>query len=142
MAQTMEELHEVVPYVKNHNLGFTLPYTLDGKERGYLPDFIVRLDDGHGRDDLLNLILRGQRRGARKDKAAKVAAARNLWVPAVNAHGGLGRWAFIEIDDVYDAIGPIRGLLRDQGSRTREEEAGRRNHNGAIMVPKRNRPCP
>ncbi len=30
-------------YVKNHNLGFTIPYTIDGEERGYIPDFIVRL---------------------------------------------------------------------------------------------------
>ena len=35
-----------------------------------------------------------------KDKAAKVATARTLWVPATNNHGGLGRWAFIEIDEV------------------------------------------
>jgi hypothetical protein len=31
-------------------------------------------------------------------------------VPAVNNHGGFGRWAFVEISDVYDAIGPIRVL--------------------------------
>jgi hypothetical protein len=46
--------------------------------------------------------------GARSDKSAKVVTARAPWVPAVNNHGGFGRWAFVEIADVYDAIGPIR----------------------------------
>ena len=45
---------------------------------------------------------------ARKDKAAKVAAARTLWVPAVNNHGGFGRWAFVEVTDPWDARGVIR----------------------------------
>jgi hypothetical protein len=44
----------------------------------------------------------------KKDKAAKVATARNLWVPAVNNHGAFGRWAFIEIDDPSDAANLIR----------------------------------
>ena len=25
---------------------------------------------------------------------------RSLWVPAVNNHGGLGRWAFLEVTDI------------------------------------------
>jgi type III restriction enzyme len=29
---------------------------------------------------------------ARRDKMAKVETARKLWIPAVNNHGGLGRW--------------------------------------------------
>ena len=32
---------EVSRYVKNHNLGFTIPYTLNGEEQHYIPDFIV-----------------------------------------------------------------------------------------------------
>ena len=102
LAQVLEEMPEVVRYVKNHGLGFTIPYTLNGDERQYIPDFVVHLDDGHGPDDLLNLILEVSGE-ARKDKAAKVATARNLWVPAVNNHGGFGRWAFLEITDPWDA---------------------------------------
>ena len=113
MAETLEEMDEVVCYVKNQNLGFTIPYTLDGEEHGYLPDYIVRLDDGHGRDDLLNLILEVSGE-ARKDKAAKTATARNLWVPAINNHGGYGRWAFLEITDPWDAKNTIRAMLRSE----------------------------
>ena len=41
--------------------------------------------------------------GKKKDKAAKVATARTLWVPAINNHGGFGHWAFLENDDPWDA---------------------------------------
>ena len=51
---------------------------------------------------------------ARKDKAAKAATARSLWIPAVNNHGGLGRWAFIEISDPWDAQNTIRAALNSK----------------------------
>ena len=110
MAAVLEDMHEVIRYVKNHNLGFFIPYTLGGEERNYIPDFVACIDDGHGPDDLLSLIVEvsGEQR---KDKAAKVATARNLWVPAVNNHGGFGRWAFIEVVDPWDAHRLIRGFL-------------------------------
>jgi type III restriction enzyme len=114
MAEALEGMDEVLRYVKNHNLGFTIPYTLNGEERQYHPDFIVHLDDGRGGSssgsNLLNLIVEvtGEKK---KDKAAKVATARTLWVPAINNHGGFGRWAFIEIADPWDAIHVMRAAL-------------------------------
>ncbi|MEZ4568894.1 MAG: hypothetical protein R2849_00885 [Thermomicrobiales bacterium] len=42
---------EVVAYVKDQGLGFTIPYTIGGDEKQYVPDFIARVDDGHGPDD-------------------------------------------------------------------------------------------
>ena len=131
MAQALEEMDEVVCYVKNHNLGFTIPYTLNGEEHGYIPDYIARIRlpspagrdesptrlytdvEENGSDDLLNLILEVSGE-ARKDKAAKVATARTLWVPAVNHHGGFGRWAFIEISDPWDAKNTMRAFLRGE----------------------------
>ena len=41
-------------YVKND--GFSIPYTVDGDERDYFPDFIARVNDCNG-DDLLNVII-------------------------------------------------------------------------------------
>ena len=111
LAQALEEMPEVVRYVKNHNLGFTIPYTLNGEEHQYTPDFIACLDDGRGPDDLLNLLIEVSGE-AKKDKAAKVAAARTLWVPAINHHGGFGRWGFIEISDPWDAENATRAHLR------------------------------
>jgi type III restriction enzyme len=103
---------EVMRYVKNHNLGFTMPYTLNGEEHNYIPDFIACINDGRGPRDLLNLIVEvsGEKR---KDKAAKVSTARTLWVPAVNNHGGFGRWDFVEVADPWDAQNLIRGFLTE-----------------------------
>jgi type III restriction enzyme len=111
MAQSLEDMPEVVSYVKNHNLGFTIPYTLNGEERQYTPDFIACIDDGQGADDLLNLLIEvtGEKK---KDKAAKVATARTLWVPAVNNHAAFGRWDFVEITDPWDAQHQIRNALK------------------------------
>ncbi len=110
MAQALEEMDEVVRYVKNQSLGFTIPYSLDGDQHSYIPDFIADIDDGHGDDDLLHLVIEVT---GKKDKAkaAKTTTARELWVPAVNNHGAFGRWAFIEVTDPWDAHAAIRGLL-------------------------------
>ena len=116
MAEALEDMEEVCSYVKNFNLGFSIPYTTEGQERNYYPDFIVRLNDGRGRDDLLNQIIEvtGEKK---KDKAEKVATANLLWVPAVNNHGVFGRWAFLEITDPWDAKNTIREWLRNRGKR-------------------------
>jgi len=108
MAQVLEEMQEVICYAKNQNLGFAIPYTIDGEEKNYYPDFLVRV--GAVREPPLHLIIEvtGERR---PDKAAKVATARNLWIPAVNNHGGYGRWAFLEIADPWDAQNLIRAFL-------------------------------
>jgi type III restriction enzyme len=112
-AQALEELGEegiLACYVKNQNLGFSIPYHTEGTEHRYVPDFIARLDDGQGSDNLLNLIIEvtGERDAA---KQAKVDTARSLWVPAVNNHGGFGRWSFIEIRDPWNAKSEVRALL-------------------------------
>ncbi len=103
LAHNLEEMVEVVAYVKNQSLGFSIPYTINGVERQYYPDFLIRIDDGGGRDRALNLILEvtGERK---KDKDAKTATARTLWIPAVNNHGGFGRWVFLEVTDPYDDV--------------------------------------
>ena len=111
MAEALEQMPEIIRYVKNHNLGFTIPYTLSGEEKNYIPDFITCIDDGRGPDDLLNLIVEvtGERK---KDKAAKVTTARALWVAAINNHGGFGRWTFLEVADPWDGQNLIRGFLK------------------------------
>ena len=66
----------------------------------YLPDFIVLVDDGHGDDDLLHLIveIKGYRR---EDAKEKKATMETYWVPGVNNNGQYGRWAFAEFTDAY-----------------------------------------
>lgn len=97
VCQKLEEMDEVKAYVKNQGIGFRIPYTHDGRAGNYFPDLIVRLDDGRGPGDLLNLVLEvsGQKK---KEKDAKVRTAKTMWVPGVNNLGTFGRWDFLEID--------------------------------------------
>ena len=88
-------------YVKNHGLGFEVPYRLGGDARTYIPDFIVLVDDGRGEDDPLHLIV--EIKGYRgEDAKVKKATMETYWVPGVNALRTFGRWAFVEFTDVYD----------------------------------------
>ena len=90
----------VKAYVKNHNLGFEVPYRYGSEMRQYRPDFVVRVDDGHGEDDLLNLVV--EIKGFRgEDAKVKKETMDIYWVPGVNNLGTHGRWAFAEFTDVY-----------------------------------------
>jgi type III restriction enzyme len=91
---------QVRAYVKNHNLGFEVPYRFGSEARRYRPDFIVLVDDGHGPDDLLRLVveIKGYRR---EDAKAKKSTMETYWVPGVNNLGQYGRWAFAEFADVF-----------------------------------------
>ncbi|MEO8292607.1 MAG: DEAD/DEAH box helicase family protein [Actinomycetota bacterium] len=108
LAHTLEQMPEVLAYVKNQGLGFQIPYVFQGKQANYIPDFIIRYDDGG--DEPLNLILEVSGEN-KKDKQAKVSTAQNQWVPAINNAGAYGRWAFIEIKDPWDAKNLIRATF-------------------------------
>jgi type III restriction enzyme len=88
-------------YVKNHNLGLEVPYRFGSENRIYRPDFIIRVDDGHGNDDLLNLIveIKGYRR---EDAKEKKSTMETYWIPGVNHLGTYRRWSFAEFTDIYE----------------------------------------
>lgn len=92
---------KVLAYTKNHNLGLEVPYRCGSETRKYIPDFIVNVDDGHGADDPLHLIVevKGYRR---EDAVVKKMTMDTYWVPGVNHAGKYGRWAFVEFSDVYE----------------------------------------
>ncbi|MEB3885784.1 BPTD_3080 family restriction endonuclease [Lyngbya sp. CCY1209] len=99
-CRVMESHDRVLAYVKNHNLGFEVPYLYGSTPRKYIPDFIVKIDDDRGDDDLLNLIveIKGFRGEDAKDKASTM---RNYWIPGVNNLKIYGRWAFAEFREVF-----------------------------------------
>ena len=109
---TLEEIPEVLRYVKNQGLGFIIPYSLDGQPKAYYPDFLVDLDDGRGADDPLHLIIEvsGERDRA---KQIKVDTARTLWIPAVNNAERFGRWRFAEVTDPYEGADIIRSIVAE-----------------------------
>ena len=97
-------------YVKNHNLGFEVPYQYGSVARRYRPDFIVRVDDGRGDEDLLNLVveIKGYRGEDAKEKKATMDA---YWVPGVNNLGTFGRWAFAEFTDIYEIDASFKKMI-------------------------------
>src|ERR1019366_2648376 len=100
-CRVAESHPQVWAYVKNHNLGLEVPYRYGSEARKYLPDFIVLVDDGHGADDLLHLVveIKGYRR---EDAKEKKTTMETYWVPGVNNLRNYGRWAFAEFTEVYE----------------------------------------
>jgi type III restriction enzyme len=99
-CRVAESHPKVRAYVKNHNLGLEVPYRYGSEMRKYLPDFIVLVDDGHGPDDLLHLVIeiKGYRR---EDAKEKKSTMETYWVPGVNNLKQYGRWAFAEFTEIY-----------------------------------------
>lgn len=99
-CRAAEDHPRVRSYVKNHNLGFEVPYLVGAETRRYRPDFILLVDDGRGPDNLLHLVveIKGYRGEDAKDKKA---AMETRWLPGVNALGTHGRWAFAEFTNAW-----------------------------------------
>lgn len=109
-AKTLEEIKTVECYVKNQFLGFTIPYTKDGKDKQYFADFIARVKSKDGA--VKNLII--EISGMSKDKDEKKWFVENRWLPAVNAlkdKYDYPEWHFIE---VANDIRNIRNQLTEK----------------------------
>lgn len=99
-CRVAEQHPKVIAYTKNHSLGLEVPYRYGSVNRKYLPDFIVKVDDGRGPDDPLNLII--EIKGYRgEDAKEKKATMDTYWVPGVNHLGTHGRWAFEEFRNLH-----------------------------------------
>ena len=110
LAGKLEHLADVRSYVKNQGLGLHHPV----HDRRPAARLRPRLHRPHRR--------RPRRRrpaqplievsgAGRRDKEHKVSTARDLWIPAVNNHGGFGRWRFIEVTDPWEAAGMIEAVV-------------------------------
>jgi type III restriction enzyme len=99
-CRVAEKHPKVKAYVKNHNMGFEVPYRFGSENRRYIPDFIVLVDDGKGENDLLHLIV--EIKGFRKEDAKiKKQTMENYWIHGVNHSSQYGRWAFAEFTEMY-----------------------------------------
>jgi type III restriction enzyme len=100
-CRVAENHPRVLSYVKNQNLGFEVPYLCGSESRRYLPDFIVLVDDGHGPQNPIHLVV--EVKGYRNEDAKqKKDTIETFWIPGVNNDGRFGRWAFSEFTDVYE----------------------------------------
>ena len=112
-CRVAESHPKVRAYVKNHNLGLEVPYRYGSGMRKYLPDFIVLVDDGHGPDNLLHLVveIKGYRREDAKEKKSTMDT---YWVPGVNHLGTYGRWAFAEFTEVYQIEADFKAKVESE----------------------------
>ncbi|ADK84966.1 type III restriction protein res subunit [Desulfarculus baarsii DSM 2075] len=107
-CRVVEGHPQVKAYVKNHNLGFDVPYRFGAENRIYRPDFIVIIDDG--RPDPLNLVV--EIKGYRgEDTKEKKSTMETYWVPGVNNLGSYGRWAFAEFTEIFKLESDFRKLI-------------------------------
>lgn len=113
LVPALETMKEVLAYVKNEGMNLRVPYSLEGVERHYIPDFLVRVKLDNWAEPL-NLIVEvtGERTMREAEKDAKADTIRKLWLPGVNAMGEFGRWDFIEILDPWDAQNAILRAMR------------------------------
>jgi type III restriction enzyme len=98
----------VVALVKNFNLGFAIPYVINGEAREYLPDFLVRLRLDEREVGTLILETKGHDPLAE----AKAAGARR-WVDAVNAGGSHGRWTYRIVRNPTETPAAVRGAAEE-----------------------------
>lgn len=112
-CRVAESHPKVIRYVKNHSLGFEVPYRFKAENRKYRPDFIVVVDDGRGAEDPLYLVV--EIKGYRgEDAVEKKATMDTYWVPGVNQLGSFGRWAFAEFTDVVELEADFSKRLEEE----------------------------
>lgn len=112
-CRVAESHPKVRAYTKNHNLGLEVPYRYGSETRKYLPDFIVLVENGHGPDDPLHLVveIKGYRREDAKEKKSTMDT---YWVPGVNHLGSYGRWAFAEFTEVYQIEADFKAKVESE----------------------------
>ncbi|MBI4825610.1 MAG: DEAD/DEAH box helicase family protein [Nitrospirae bacterium] len=125
-CRVAESHPKVKCYVKNHNLGLEVPYRYGSETRRYIPDFIVLVNDGHGDEDLLHLIveIKGYRREDAKEKKSTMDT---YWGPGVNNLGSYGRWAFSEFTEVYQIEADFAKKVEDEFNKMIEKTVNNEN---------------
>ena len=119
ITQVLEDMPEVLAYVKNQNLGFYIPYSTRGDERRYVPDFIARVatDVGGPNGGVCRAGRRAQpcARGVRRGQEGEGRQGRLGPVdvdPGCEQPRRLQTMGFLEISDPWDAANTIRACLR------------------------------
>ena len=98
-SYVIEKNPHVKAWAKNDHLGFEILYIFDGVVRKYVPDFLIRLDNGK------TLILETKGQETRKDKEKRKALSE--WILAVNGLGEYGEWC----NDVSYNVADVDGII-------------------------------
>jgi len=104
-AYHLDQSPLVMAFVKNQGLGFSIPYLHNGQLHNYIPDFIVRLDNG------IRLVLETKGHDPLEDVKTQAA---ERWVRAVNAEGSFGEWRYA----ISHAMNEVPALIQRIASAT------------------------
>ena len=99
-AKTLEELPQVVRYVKNHFLDFKIPYLIGAIEHMYVPDFFAVVKTKSGAEVNLIIEISGLSNDRLGHKDFKRKYATDFWLPAANNLATYGVWDYIEVTDI------------------------------------------
>ncbi|MBS0496999.1 MAG: DEAD/DEAH box helicase family protein [Proteobacteria bacterium] len=86
VADLCEKVPQVVAWAKNDHLDFVVRYLWRGSSRNFVPDYLIRLDNGK----MLVLEVKGVDDERNRMKRAAMA----VWIRTVNEQGGFGQWCF------------------------------------------------
>ena len=103
VANVLEVSPHVAAYAKNDHLNFQIYYLWQGSRRRFVPDFLIRLNNGK------TLVLEVKGVDSEQNQAKRAALA--LWVRGVNDKGGFGLWA----SDVLFEPSQIQDVLERHG---------------------------
>lgn len=99
VADLCEKESFVTAWAKNDHLDFVVRYLWRGSSRNFIPDYLIRLNNGK------TLVLEVKGQDSEQNRAKR--AATDVWVKAVNEQGGFGQWCFDVVFDpaqIRDAI--------------------------------------
>lgn len=83
-AYELERNDHVVAWAKNDHLGFYVNYNYAGQYHKYVPDYLIKLDNGH------MLVLEVKGKETERDKVKRQYLQE--WIEAVNSTGEFGIW--------------------------------------------------
>ena len=114
-AVALDDHPDVVSWVRNFQMGWTIPYHHEGVWRRYEPDFVAQLSDG------LNLII--ECKGVYDEKAAATEMHVNdHWIPCVagtrSLPDDLQRWAYVMVREASLAADQIRRINAAESTRS------------------------
>ncbi len=122
--------------MKNHNLGFEVPYRYGSETRSIAPTSLCIVDDGRGEHDLLHLVV--EIKGYRgEDAKEKKSTMDTYWVPGVNHLGTQGRWAFAEFADVWQIGSDFESRIEAEFNKMVEHATAPRFESGDLMTSER-----
>ncbi|SOD17304.1 BPTD_3080 family restriction endonuclease [Nitrosomonas ureae] len=86
VADLCEKVPQVVAWAKNDHLDFVIRYLWRGSSRNFVPDYLIRLNNGK------TLVL--EVKGIDDERNRMKRAAMAVWIKTVNEQGGFGQWCF------------------------------------------------